>query len=131
MIRFILNVYVISTAVVSWNNTQSESFNIKNGVKQGAVLSAPMFAVYIDPLIDRLKKSKRGCHIGNICANAFAYADDFVLLSPSCAALKILISICETFANEFMLQFNPDKCTLLIFSNMDQNFDNINITMCG
>ena len=90
-----------------------------------------MFAVYIDPLINRLKKSKRGCHIGNICANAFAYADDLVLLSPSCAALKILITICETFANEFMLQFNPDKCTLLIFSNMDENFNNINITMCG
>ena len=32
MIRFILNVYITSTAVVSWNNTQSESFNIKNGV---------------------------------------------------------------------------------------------------
>ena len=90
-----------------------------------------MFVVYIDPLINRLKESKRGCHIGNICANAFAYADDFVLLSPSCTALKILISICEIFANEFMLQFNPDKCTLLIFSNMDYNFENINITMCG
>ena len=131
MIRFIINVYITSTAVVSWNNTQSESFSIKNGVKQGAVLSAPMFAVYIDPLIIRLKKSKRGCHIGNICANAFAYADDLVLLSPSCTALKILITICEIFSNEFMLQFNPDKCTLLIFSNMDYNFENINITMCG
>ena len=102
MIRFIINVYITSTAVVSWNNTQSESFSIKNGVKQGAVLSAPMFAVYIDPLIIRLKKSKRGCHIGNICANAFAYADDLVLLSPSCTALNILITICEIFSNEFM-----------------------------
>ena len=99
MIRFIINVYITSTAVVSWNNTQSESFSIKNGVKQGAVLSAPMFAVYIDPLIIRLKKSKRGCHIGNICANAFAYADDLVLLSPSCTALKTLITICEIFSN--------------------------------
>ena len=35
------------------------------------------------------------------------------------------------YADEFMLQFNPDKCTLLIFSKLNINLDNINITMCG
>ena len=33
IIRIILNVYITSTAVVSWNNTHSDCFNIKNGVK--------------------------------------------------------------------------------------------------
>ena len=83
-------------------------------VKQGAVISPPLFALYIDPLIENLTNSKKGCHIGNLCANAFAYADDVILLSPTCTALKSMIEICEQFSDDYKLQFNPDKCTLLI-----------------
>ena len=51
IIRFLLNSYLISKSVVKWNNHISNPFNINNGVKQGAVLSAPLFAVYIDDLL--------------------------------------------------------------------------------
>ena len=131
IIRLIMNAYIMSTAVVKWNKSLSEPFGINNGVKQGAVLSAPLFAIYIDPLLQRLRTSKKGCHIGDLCANAFAYADDIVLLSPTCKALKFLVAICELFAEEYFLNFNPEKCKLLIFSCSDDNFENINITICN
>ena len=72
LIRFIMAIYMMSSAVVSWNGTQSERFTLNNGVKQGAILSAPLFAMYIDPLICKLKKYGKGCNIGNLCANSFA-----------------------------------------------------------
>ena len=131
IIRLIMNTYMMSISLVKWNQSMSKPFNICNGVKQGAVLSAPLFALYIDPLLYRLRNTKQGCYIGNLCANAFAYADDIVLLSPTCMALKCLINICEEFANEYMLNFNPDKCKLLIFSSSDLNFDHVNITICN
>ena len=112
-------IYIFSSATVKWNKSESDSFNISNGVKQGAIISAPLFAIYIDPLLSKLNKTKKGCYIGNICANAFAYADDIVLLSPSCSALRQLIKICEHFANEYVINFNPDKCTLIIFSKSE------------
>ena len=90
-----------------------------------------MFSIYIDPLIQKLKKSKLGCHFGHINANAFAYADDLVILSPSCSGIKGLIAICENYANEFFLNFNPDNCTLLIFADSQFYFNNINIKICG
>ena len=89
----------MSTAVVKWNNSTSLPLNINNGVKQGGMLSAPLFAMYINPLIEKLNASKQGCHIGHLAANAFAYVDDIVLLSPSCQALRNLIDITEKFAN--------------------------------
>ena len=131
IVRLIMNTYIMSTAVVKWNKSLSNPFGINNGVKQGAVLSAPLFALYIDPLLQRLRHSKQGCHIGNLCANAFAYADDIVLLSPTCKALRFLVSICELFALEYLLNFNPEKCKVLIFSSSDHNFQNINITICN
>ena len=114
-IRFLINTYLSSIAIVKWNGIQSEPFRLGNGVKQGAVISAPLFAVYINPLIINLQNSKQGCYIGNICTNAFAYADDIVLLTPSCTALRSLIRICEEYADSYKLKFNPDKCILLIY----------------
>ena len=86
IIRYLINIYLISSATVKWNNCESDSFSIGNGVKQGGIISAPLFAIYIDPLISKLNRAKQGCYIGDICANAFAYADDIVILFPSCSA---------------------------------------------
>ena len=53
-------------------------------IKQGAILSAPLIVIGIDSLLHRLRNTKQGCYKGNVCANAFAYADDIVSLSPTC-----------------------------------------------
>ena len=131
IIRYLVNIYMISSATVKWNKCESESFAICNGVKQDGIISAPLFAIYIDPLMSKLNKAKQGCYIGDICANAFAYADDIVILSPSCSALRYLISICEIFAKDFEMIFNPEKCTLLIFTNSEFIKNNTSIVLCG
>ena len=131
IIRFIMNSYLISKASVKWNNKESKTFNINNGVKQGAVLSAPLFALYIDDLLQKLNTSKQGCHIGNLCASAFGYADDIIILSPSCTALRCLIEICEKYAKDHMIKFNPDKCTLLVFSDPNFSEKDISISISG
>ena len=131
IIRLLINIYIMSKAVVKWNDCYSAEFSINNGVKQGAIISAPLFALYVEPMLKRLNKTKVGCHVGNLCANAFAYADDLVILSPSCTALNEMINVCELYAQEYKLKFNPEKCTLLIFSDSDFYFNNVNITICG
>ena len=134
IIRLLLAIYSVSSAIVKWNNVKSESFEIDNGVKQGAVISAPLFALYVNPLLNKLQNLKQGCYMGNICANAFAYADDVVILAPTCTALNNIIAICENYAKEFKVCFNPDKCTLLIFTNNELHdfyFNNVNIFICG
>ena len=87
--------------------------------------------MYIDPLLNKLNNSQQGCYIGHLAANAFGYADDIVLLSPSCTALKNLILICEKFAVEYKLNFNPQKCKILVYSIMNIDPDDINITIGG
>ncbi len=84
-------------------------------MKHGGVLSPLLFSVYINPLIQELNECKLGCHMGDICCNVFAYADDLVIFSPTCNALKKMITICGQYALEFSLSFNPDKCVNYIF----------------
>ena len=47
---------------------------MKNGVKQGAVLSALLFCVYVDELFKILRKKRTGCWINNNYIGILGYA---------------------------------------------------------
>ena len=100
-----------------------------NGVKQGGVLSPILFAVYLDPLLEEIHKSGIGCFMGGICGSAFAYADDVIILTPTCKAMKKLIEICERYSDEFHLTFNPNKCFLMVFSDRDFDISNVKLRL--
>ncbi len=52
-------------------------------MKQGGVISLILFCVYIDDLLNELANSGLTCHIGDVFAGPFGYADDLKLLTPS------------------------------------------------
>ena len=80
------------------NGSDSVSFSINNGVKQGGILSPIMFCDYIDELLYCLIESKCGCRIGHISYSVIGYADDVGLQTLSVQALQALLRICETFS---------------------------------
>ncbi len=131
IVCLLLSMYLISTAVVSWNCVKSEQFKLCNGVKQGGVLSLLLFSIYVNPLIQELNESKLGCHMGDFCCNVFVYADDIIVLNPTCNALRKMVSICESYALNFSLSFNPNKCVLVIFLDSEFYMDNVCIKMHG
>ena len=100
---------------VRWGNSISDKFSVQNGVKQGGVLSPILFAIYIDGLLTRLKKSGVGCHMGHHFVGCLAFADDLTLMAPTIEALKRLVSIYEDYANEFHVLFSGKKSQFLIF----------------
>ena len=53
-LRVILYMYINQECNVKWSGEYSTSFSVKNGVRQGAVSSGILFAVYIDELITLL-----------------------------------------------------------------------------
>jgi hypothetical protein len=56
-----------------------------------------------------------GCYIGNVFVEAFAYADDIVLIAPSATAMRKPLSVCEGYANEYHIMFNAQKSKCLGF----------------
>ncbi len=57
IVRRLLNVYLISTAVVRWNGGNCDHFKLCNGVKQTGVISSLLFSMYIIPLLEDLSKN--------------------------------------------------------------------------
>ena len=112
-LRLMLYIYANQQCNVHWNGSVSEEFSVSNGVRQGAVSSALLFAVYIDDIIQILKRSKLGCTIDGIYFGVLIYADDILLLSASRMGLQSMVTICEKFASDRNLTFgtnpNPSK----------------------
>ena len=87
---------------------ESTPFLVKNGVRQGAILSPSLFCVYLDTLLVRLRDAGVGCHVGGTFCGAFGYADDVTLLAPSRQALQIMLDICEDFSSSHSMLFSTD-----------------------
>ena len=68
----------------------------------------------IDDLLLRLSSAGVGCYLGLQFVGALAYADDIVLLAPTPYAMRKLLQICDTYAAEFDISFNPDKSKCLV-----------------
>jgi len=90
-------------AYVSWQNTRSVGFFMRNGTRQGGVLSPYLFTRYGRNLLKTVNSSGIGCSIGGMIVNIFAYVDDMVLLAPCWTALQELIILIESICREFDL----------------------------
>ena len=92
---------------VKWGHTVSNYFTVRNGVKQGDVLSPLLFAIYTDSLLIRLEKSGVGCHMGGHFTGSLVYYVDYItLLFTSMSGLRTLSKVCGEYATEFDVTFN-------------------------
>ena len=106
VLRLLLYMYTIQTLRVKWGRAVSNSFNVRNGVKQGGVLSPLLFSIYTDSLLKWLEEAGVGCHMGGHFTGALAFADNIPLLSPSMSGLRIWSNVCEEYATEIDVTFN-------------------------
>ena len=99
---------------IKWGNTLSDSFQAQNGVKQGGVLSPILFTIYLDTLLEQLRQSGVGCHIGNVFTGALGYADDLVLLAPTSSGMRKLLNEYPMNITSFLM---PAKASIYFLVN--------------
>ena len=112
-----------------WRNAMSEPFYVISGVRQGGVLSARFWAVYMDDLIKKLRRSGMGCHITNFFIACILYADDVCLLAPSRKSMQILLDICSDYAASWCIKYNDRKSKLMYFGKKFDSFSCSSITL--
>ena len=130
-LRLILYIYMNQMCDVKWGDKYSTRFAVSNGVRQGAVSSAILFAVYIDKLLDILRSSGLGCHIHGVFLGAMVFADDIMLLSATRSGLQSMVDLCHEFAASKNLKFgtNSDpeksKTKCIVFSKNKRDWTNV------
>ena len=94
----------------------SDYFSSLNGVRQGGIASPILYCVYVDELLNRLKQNGCGCWIGHHYAASLCYADDLTLLSPTVHGLQQMLQVCEEYAKDYGMFFNPVKSVCTMFT---------------
>ena len=79
-------------SVVKSNNQISQEFYSSQGVNLGGLLSADLYKLYLEDMLNTLSLSKIGCTIGSINVNAVACADDVALISDNPDDLQIFLN---------------------------------------
>ena len=90
--------YCKQQANVRWNGHLSHAFPVKNGVKQGAVISPFLYCIYIDDLFKSLRKMRNGCWVNRHFVGLVGYADDLLLLAPCIDSLQDMVKSCEEYS---------------------------------
>lgn len=131
IVRILINMYTGNQVRVLWAGLASDYFTVRNGVKQGGVISPILFCIYIDDLLKRLALSGVGCFLGTTFAGALAYADDIVLIAPTPHATRKLLAICDDFAAQYDIVFNAEKSKFLVIISHSRRFMSYDMRSCN
>lgn len=108
---------------VVWEGSVSRQFAIKQGVRQGAVLSPLLYAIFTNDLLFDLERSGMGVYIGPFFCGAVTFADDLCLAALSPIVLQRMIDIVMEFANRWRYSINPLKSNILISNSGRSSYD--------
>ena len=98
VVRTLIAVYQNQYAWVKWGGARSSKFTIRNGTRQGSILSPALFAVYVDDLLGELRGLGVGCHVAGLYYGAVGFCDDILLMAPTRDGMQIMLETCDRFA---------------------------------
>ena len=112
-----------ATTAVKWLDQVSPVYINHQGVRQGGILSADMYKVYINGLLDRIELSGLGAYIGNINIAAPTCADDIALLSNDPDDIQKMINISKDFSNMEGYKLQETKSVILRIKTSKKDCD--------
>ena len=115
--RIIRHSYTTACVHVAFQGCISNQFNIARGVGQGRVMSAWLFLVFINDLMNELKMSGYGITMAHIKIPGLLLADDTILLSTTAKGMQILIDILTSYATRWRLKYYPNNSCAILFTN--------------
>ena len=83
--------YSDSSSRIKWAGELSDPINIKQGVRQGGVLSTGHYKRYNNSLLLQLEKGYSGIKIGSISIPHVTVADDLAILAGSKSENQVMV----------------------------------------
>ena len=119
MLQLVREVYSNVKATVHTDESLTDFFGCKLGVRQGCMLSPRLFIIFINELEKMLKRSKfGGISMGNeVEVVLLMYADDIVLLGDTVFELQQKINILEKVCDKWSMEVNLTKAQVIVFRN--------------
>ena len=109
--EYFKNFYSQIKSKVTTKSFHTDAFSFKKGVTQGDPMSAIIFILAFQPIIDNLVKNEHfGVLINEKRVITLPYADDFCLMTTDMRVHKRLISEIHSYINSMGMSLKPAKC---------------------
>jgi hypothetical protein len=115
LVRLIAAYYAHTTAAVRVGGSDSDSFEISSGVRQGCVLSPTVFNYAVDWILSRALEGQPGgvCVLPGDPVTDLTYADDAAALAETAALLQGMIDRIAAEAAKLGLKLSAPKSKVL------------------
>ena len=120
IIHAVQSLYRSVECCVKVNDHLTDWFPVRNGVKQGSVLSPTLFSIYVNDLANEICNMQCGVDIDGMNISIMLYADDIVLLSDSEVNLQLMIDKLNDWCHKWRLTVNEAKTKVLHFRSQNE-----------
>jgi hypothetical protein len=111
----VTNLYDSPREFVVAHGLKSREYAVNQGVRQGGVLSATLYKLFIHNLLDSLMGDQEGLTIGTVQIGSPTCADDVLLMANSEYNLQVMLDEVHDNASRHRYKINPEKTTLTCF----------------
>ena len=109
--------YINQLAVIRWNGSHTNAFNIDKGVRQGCILSPHLFSLYTESVMREAEIEELCVRIGGKLISNLIYADDTALCAQTQEEAEQLLTKVNDAGKERLLKLNVKKTKLLKVGN--------------
>jgi hypothetical protein len=102
------------TSSVLVDGEETRAFDLQQGVKQGAVLSPVLYAVFIDGVVEELRRRRLGVEEAGVWVGIVLYADDMALLARSREELEAMMAVVVEYSRRWRFGLNAGKTKVLV-----------------
>ena len=110
-----MNMYEQAQSKVKWTGYISDPFPVKQGVRQGGILSATLYKISNHDLLESLMISRLGTKIGYIPSAA----DDIALQSNSVEEAQYMLNCVGSYTKSHHFNINVGKSGILPIKSQD------------
>lgn len=114
--RILRNWYSKMSCCILMDGHLSEPFSVKQGIRQGGVLSPWLYMCFNNDITEMLDNLKCGIEIESLDnISNITIADDITLISPRVSGLQAMIHAMEKYGNRWRFMFNLSKTAVVTF----------------
>ena len=113
-IRLISNIYNNQAAQIGTNTSPSRKVKIKQGTRQGCILSPILMNMYSEEVINKAPESDKGIIIYGKGLINICYADDIVILVESKQNLQRMLNNIVRLCKDFRMERNYKKTKVMV-----------------
>ncbi len=103
------------TTAVKWKGCISRTIEIKQGVRQGGILSPGLYKRYVDGLLRGMEAASLGLTFGELYAGCPTVADDVLLMATNEWDLQAMLDIADDYACRERYNIQPAKSSVTQF----------------